>query len=671
MKNLNILRSTLFVVMAALMSSSKINAQNLQAEDRSLFGAYDTEEVSMMRSVTKRFKNGWSVDPILTVAETNNEGIDYNEERFGYRVPGVFDGMYAFGFGRSNRIDLYVNHELQDSRGYPYQLDNGTTLTGARVTKFRVVEDFRGNRGVQSAQLAYGKIYDRYYNMVTDPSQLNEGANPGSLDGMDRLCSANGIERNKFGFRDDIFFTGEETGPPFDARGGQEFVLDVRGETLYCAPAMGRAAWESVCVMDNFRTNKVAVLVGDDRQAAPLLLYIGEKRSSFSPNAPRFLIDNGLAKGYLYVWVSDNGDRDPEAWNGTGTTRSGKFIRIDHYNPSLAGQDGWDNEGWADILTQDALAEDVGYFKFSRPEDLHTNPNDGTQAIFASTGRPALFPSDSWGTTYLIDIEDAAMQGALRGSLEDINNIPAEMTILYDGDDAGAGQFEGPDYGLRSPDNLVWAEDGYAYINEDRSIGDFCSESAYEASVWQLNPNNGDLTRILEMDRTAVPFMQEDRDPDDCGDWESSGTIDVSKFFRSGINQTVLLLNVQAHSIDGSVNDDIIGGDEGPNALSEGGQLLFATKQVSSVAKEPRNADYGYYQEESKISKPIDTFNAYPNPATNVVTLNKKANIRVFDTIGYMVFEGSDVKSFNVSNLKPGIYFIKTDNDETQKIIIK
>lgn len=625
---------------------------------------YDTEEAPMMRGVTKNIKNGWKVDPIFTVGETNNHGEDYSEERFDYRVPGVMDGMYPFRKS-SNRINLFVNHELRDERGYPYELKNGTELTGARITKFRVQIKY-GNFAVKYAELAYDEVYDRYYDEVTDPAQLNEGANPGSIDGMDRLCSANGIEDGKYGFEDDIFLTGEETGPPFDARGGQAYALDVDDEELYCVPALGRAAWESMAVMDNHGTDKVVILIGDDRQAAPLLLYVGEKDEAYG-DAPKFLKKNGLAKGNLYVWVADNGDKTPEEWNGTGTSRDGKFVRIDHYQPSMEGEPGWDAEGWADVTTQDEMGDGVDMFRFSRPEDLHTNPNDGSQAVFASTGRPALYPSDSWGTTYLVELDEDDLEDQLEGDLEDINYIDAELTIMYDGDDAGDDQFDGPDYGLRSPDNLTWGDDGYIYIQEDRSISDFCLTSNIEASVWQLNPEDGELVRILEMDRNAVPFNQTDSDPDDCGDWESSGIIDVSKFFDIDDDETLLLLNVQAHSNDNSVNAaSPIGGDDD---LSEGGQLLFAWAEVEDLDDVNSASPNRVQEDDTKNALKADI--VYPNPTNGFVNLNRVANVEVHNTFGALVIEMEQTDKVDVSKLQTGIYFITLDKNKTYKIVIK
>lgn len=650
-QNLTIMKK--FISIGIVSMFAGLLAQGVQAQN----DLFDTEEEAMMRGVTKHIKNGWHVDPVFTVGETDNEGTDYAQENFGYRPTGVMDGMYAFRKA-TGKIDLVVNHELQDGRGYPYQLANGTMLTGARVSKFRI-EQKSGNIGVRSVGLAYDKIYDRYYDEVTDQSQLDEGANPGSLDGMDRLCSASGIEKGKFGFADNIFFTGEETG------NGQEFALDVDKEVLYCAPAMGRAAWESVCIMDNYGSDKVVVLVGDDRGGTPLLLYVGEKGSSFTNQAPMFLKKNGLAKGNLYVWVADNGDLTPEDWNGTGTSRTGTFVKIEQYNASMAGQAGYDAAGWADQDTQDAAGIAVNRFNFSRPEDVATNPHDGSQAIFASTGRSSLYPSDAWGTTYLVDIDESVFGPALQGPLAAINNFPAEITIVYDGDDAGAGQFANPDEGLRSPDNLEWAENGYVYINEDRSIGGFCLDSGKEASVWQLNPQNGELIRILEMDRSSVPFEQEDSAPGDCGNWESSGTIDVSRFFHTKQNETLLALVVQAHSNDDDVKEDSpIGGDDD---LSEGGQLIFVSNVVEPIASgyAPSNGN-GY----KKYTDNATGLVLSPNPANEVLNLSAKTAYEVYNFSGTLVLEGEAANSINVSSLKPGIYVLKAENGETAKFKI-
>lgn len=242
--------------------------------------------------------------------------------------------------------------------------------------------------------------------------------------------------------------TGEES------YGGSEFILDVQDEVLYAAPWMGRAAWEAAAALEvpSINATHVAVIVGDDRGDAPLLLYVGEKQSG------GFLERNGLANGRLYMWVADNGDLSPADWNGTGTSRKGTFVEVNNYDPTQAdtAEDqrdlGFDELGFATQAELDAQKAAIGAFNFSRPEDVHTNPapGKGGQVVFASTGRNTSINegADLWGTTYLIDVK--INYGRIQ-----TGNIDATITILYDGDDAGAGQVVGPDFGIRSPDNLV------------------------------------------------------------------------------------------------------------------------------------------------------------------------------------------------------------------------
>jgi secreted PhoX family phosphatase len=335
---------------------------------------------------------------------------------------------------------------------------------------------------------------------------------------------------------------------------------------------MGRAAFENVCAVENFGTDKVAILIGDDRGGAPLVLYVGEKGSKPSTGyaPPSFLVSNGLGNGRLFVWTTP-GDSNPSTFNGTGASRNGRFVPITHYEPAKAGLAGFDALGFVTQSEQDSRAAAAGAFAFSRPEDLARNPEDGTQIAFASTGRSSLFGgADSWGTTYVVDLDDDDLEDALDGDLSSITGIAAEISILYDGDDAGDGQFSGPDYGLRSPDNVDWAADGFIYVNEDRSVGGFGQTSGVEASVWRIDPSTGKLTRILEIDRSAVPAGQSDPSPTDIGNWESSGVLDVTHLFKAKKGETLLLLDVQAHS----VRDGLIGGSSN---YVQGGQLVLVS----------------------------------------------------------------------------------------------
>jgi len=476
----------------------------------------------------------WTTTPVFTIGETVN----------GYTPPGIPDGMGAFE--RRKTVEILSNHELRTTQGYPYTLANGTELTGARVSK--LVFD-KKSRDLIDMGLAYDTIINRNGEPVSNTNPLEFGA------GMNRLCSAGSFTKGQAGFVDDIFLTGEESS------GGTEFALDVENGKLWAAPWMGRAAWESVAALEIPGLNRthVAILGGDDRGDAALLLYVGEKQ-----RRGNFLERNGLANGKLYMWVADNGDLSPADWNGNGTTRSGKFVEVENYVDAIpAGEESkYDELGFATQAWLDEQRESIGAFRFSRPEDLHTNPDNGNQVAFASTGRDTDINQgkDLWGTTYVVDMK--INRGRIRNG-----NIEADITILYDGDDA-----INPDLGIRSPDNLVWADDGYIYVQEDRSISAFGTNGGGETSIWQLDPETGKAGPVGRVNRLAIPAEGYDIDPDDQGDWETSGIIDVTDEFNAK-GERLMFFNVQAHSLRGTTID--------ANNLVEGGQFAFMSKPES------------------------------------------------------------------------------------------
>jgi hypothetical protein len=75
---------------------------------------------------------------------------------------------------------------------------------------------------------------------------------------------------------------------------------------------------------------------------------------------------------------------------------------------------------------------------------------------------------------------------------------------------------------------------------------------------------------------------------------------------------------------------------------------------------------------ESQIS---NSLNVYPNPSTTIINIaGSTANTySIFDITGKMVQSGNllSAKTIDVSNLVSGNYILKTNANETQKIIIK
>jgi secreted PhoX family phosphatase len=302
----------------------------------------------------------------------------------------------------------------------------------------------------------------------------------------------------------------------------------------------------------------VALLMGDDIEfgRAPLYLYVGRKDP-----AGNFPARNGLRNGRLHVWVSDQGDRSPADWHGTGTQRHGRFVQIAARNDAGAGASGHDATGYLDDTTLREVAWQLGAFSFSRPEDLHANPAHPSEAVFASTGHGKLFPQDDWGTLYRIDMHfDAGADG--------FPTARATLRILHDGDDF-AGQ------GIRSPDNLTWARDGMVYVQEDKATrrARFGGDTGVEASIWRIDPGRpADYQRIAVIDRSVlVPPGVRDTKAGRLGAWETSGIIDVSDQLDLPRPRLALLLTAQAHGLRGGP----VGGKQ---ALVEGGQLILLTR---------------------------------------------------------------------------------------------
>ena len=485
----------------------------------------------------------WEVVPVLTVGERIGD----------YRPPGILDTNAAFELN-VNTIRVLATHGLEADQGYAYTLGNGLNLTGSRISYFDIDKD---SLEVKAAGVAYDRVVNRSGAPLTVRTVDNADSGP-----LRNLGSAVYVSGRTHGFVDDIYLTGEGI-----SSGGQLYAMDVDNGDLYAVPAVGRAAFKGITVIDTGTSTSVGMVIADSRPGAPLILYIGNK-NSLGDNS--FLDRNGLASGTLYVWKASNGNTTPEEFHETGEFRQGSFQKIEIHDPSKARTEGYDTQGYATLAMQDALAfgnralgeEGIGAFRFSNPEDVATNPRNARQITLTSSGNGEVYPRDDWGTVYLFDVV--------------ANTLTANGRILYSGDDGGMSQFPGGgDYGLRSPDNVTWANDGLIYAQEDRATDNsvFGRSSNREASVWQVNPQTGQLVRIAEINRSAIPISAVDTDPNDLGNWETAGPVDVTSLIRA--RATVLVVTVQAHSMKG----DLVGGSSAERELVEGGQLLILRKK--------------------------------------------------------------------------------------------
>lgn len=530
----------------------------------------------------------WHATPLVTIGD-HLPSFDLDGEAGWYQPVGVMDGLGAYVLN-DRTIRVLVNHELMRRAGYPYRLRNGTELRGSRVSYFDID---RTTRRVVNSGMAFDTIYDRQglvARRASQVSQVNE-----RVSGLSLLCSAQLVEGGRHGFVDTILFTHEEAPDPLlHPHGGSLWALDVASMSLHAVPAAGRMAFENTAALQ-IGGDRVALLIGDDTVpqseesqtfgqpatvetppvhvvAAPLWLYIGKKNASlfeirqalpsgqFSRSSD-FLNRNGLLVGDLYYFVADTGITTTAGFHGTGSALSGRWVKIASRDSTKAGQQGYDEWGYKDGFTLRREAKAGGAFQFSRPEDVSTHPVLGTRAVFSSTGRDAVFSHDAWGTLYQVDIH--------------FDSMSATLTILYDGDDAGGGQVAGSDFGLRSPDNVDWADDGFIYVQEDNAKTlppRFGSRSGEESSVWRLDPQNGKIQRVAQVDRMArLPRGARDSSPGRLGAWESSGILDITRLLKTQGGERVLLSTIQAHS----VRDGVIAQAN----LVEGGQLVLLSKR--------------------------------------------------------------------------------------------
>jgi serralysin len=591
--------------------------------------SFDTTQPSQVKGL-----NGFTVDPILTVGDKVGN----------YAIPGIPDGIGAFALNDTT-VRVLVVSELGNTVGYKYKLKNGLELPGARAN---YVDIDKRTLQVTDAGLAYDTIINREGKEVKAVTDLENG-------GINRFCSAALFEANQFGtgkgLADRIFFSGEET------TGGTQFALDVKTNTLYAVPWFGRAGFENVTEIDTGTTDKVAFIIGDDGNA-PLTMYVGEKNAKKDGS---FLDRNGLAQGKLFAWVADD-PTDPADkietssadFKGTNSSTKGKFVEIAYYDPAKKGTStsqtvaGYDAQGFATYAQQTKLATDAKAFFFNRVEDVSTSPTDGTQVAFNVTGvdkTPNVF-----GSVYKIDVD---FNDIAKG------DITGKVDILYDGNDEGK-----KDLGLRSPDNLDWADDGKIYINEDRAISAelFGGAAKTEASIFRLDPSVKDpsstLTRIAQVDRSAIPIGQTDSAPTDVGNWETSGILDVSKLFGNKPGE-VFLFDVQAHSVKGGSiisASNVDGNGDGTKTeaenLVEGGQLSFLIEAGNTPGVDGiRNVIFtgaGKDVVDTAIAGTKANNNRIDTGSGNDMIYIADAD-RSFGSAGDDVIEASDAKDYRIS----------------------
>lgn len=453
----------------------------------------------------------YRIDPLLSAGDRVPETSNPAEQ---YQMVGIPDGLGATRAG-GGRTTLFMNHELGNTVQSEPNVGRPANR-GAFVSKYRLARD----GSVLSGERAYDQVYAE--NVPLGPAAEVGNSTPG----FGRFCSGN-LAGFDAGFDRPIYLTGEESGGSgsFDGRGAQ--TVAVTGNRLYTLPKLGRFNKENSVPMPG--TGKRTVIMSlEDGPAGPesqLWMYVGRKK----PRADGVLRRNGLDNGRLYVFVGRGASS--EADFGTGSL-GGRWVEI----PGAEALD--ENQ-------LEAAADAVGAFGFVRIEDGAASKTDQREFFFNTTGgTPGI---NALGRTYRITLSPGKPR---RGAV---------LTVIQNADDLVAA---GRDTAI-SPDNMDTSEQ-YLMVNEDGTSESrlVMGDKGRDGSIWRFNMDNGfSRRRVAELDppgRDGVPVGP--------GEWETSGTIDASRFF----GPDSWLFDVQAHPPTAA---------PAPGAVEDGQLLLMRRKR--------------------------------------------------------------------------------------------
>ncbi|QEG34024.1 TolB-like translocation protein [Bythopirellula goksoeyrii] len=374
-------------------------------------------------------ENGWQAFELVSQGDDISAISDVG---FGsIASSGKYDGLGVFLSG--SMLSIHVNHEavVGAISRVDVQLD---ALQEALASKIAGGATPFPSTLVTGIGFSYSRIFDKNYHATDAPDPVAMGTAAVSTYGdsnFSRFCSGTAYLPHAFGqdrgFVDPIYITGEETFDEF----GQMFALDQLTRTLWEIPDLGTSSWENSALVDTGNSTHIAMVLNADKSDEPLRLYVGEKGVDANLDGSIDLLErNGLRGGTVYYFLPDE---------GMGTTLP----------------DGQINGAWS-TTTTGALTED-------KIEDVHTNPADGSQLVFA----------DQNDGVYRMDLNLQFLAG--------IFNPSTSTTSIYQIDDAGSEAA-----GIGRPDNVTWSLDGNIYVQEDGDGDD----------MWQIDPNGSGLKKI-------------------------------------------------------------------------------------------------------------------------------------------------------------------------------
>jgi hypothetical protein len=458
---------------------------------------------------------GVSATPLITTGERVGN----------FMFDSIPDGI-AVRSGGQGRLIAYVNHELS-TVPFPY--------TPTAPTEANSQNDFRNT-------LLSRLVLSRPGLDVMEGRYVIR-----SSDNYQRFCS-NFLARGVHGFSSPLLFLNEEA-TDFVSRSGQAWehgmaqteppneqagvvvAYDVRTGAHRTIYGMGRLNHENSVAIPGY--GRPVILTTDDTfttNPAQSQLYM---YSAASRNA--VWNDNGALYGFKADDPNVNDYYDfpigsPTPYSDPNMKVTGEFVAMD---PAAA------------VGTQAQLEADSdakGVFQFVRLEDAaydRTNPNvvylaDSGRGAASDTGNR--FPSTN-GRIWRLEMDPS-----------DPNEV-LSLSILLEGE---GRRLQDPN-AIHNPDNLETTVNSLL-IQEDPSSGNQFSPSstsseATTARIWlhDLDGTAGNKTVVAKLDQSTDESAADvDAAPKgNLGAWESSGIIDVSKWYGEG----AFLVTVQAHSL--------------------------------------------------------------------------------------------------------------------------
>ncbi|MCG8700243.1 MAG: T9SS type A sorting domain-containing protein, partial [Bacteroidales bacterium] len=164
------------------------------------------------------------------------------------------------------------------------------------------------------------------------------------------------------------------------------------------------------------------------------------------------------------------------------------------------------------------------------------------------------------------------------------------------------------------------------------------------ASVYENN------TYKLYVDGNEVPISGPN------GNGATNGVTDINTV----LNATTAKLSF------GAINND-------PNPYGFNGGLDEVRIYKRALSAADITELYNYEPTVSSVSNTVvdKKVQFYPNPATNMVQLSNIADVKVYNLAGQLELEIENVKSFDVSNLQSGLYLLKVNDNQFQKLMVK